>query len=209
MNTYDQFTDVCMAAMNLAISRLYHERFPEQPHGGDDVELAEENLFEKCKILVEQDEEEVRSNQVADLKKVLSDMASLPVGTVDDKTTAAKLNAILPPFKQDLLMTDEEVLDLVHGSPFPVDPPLVKNGQYADLPRFPVNEIGGFPKNWKPLSERTEEAIADSRAGRAQQQEPIRVEKQDPFTAELNRLHHDGDDCTKDLEPNDRGNREG
>jgi hypothetical protein len=139
-NAWDQFTEIIMASMNLAVSRLYHERFPEQPHGSDEIEYAEENLFQLCDKLVTPEEPNLDSDS-PEGERVMATLERVDgpwpyVFPVD------------PPLKpeEDLRMSDDEVMDLVHGKDG--FPPI--HVEREDPFTAELNRVKGFPEVWTP-----------------------------------------------------------
>lgn len=190
---YERFTDVVMASMRLAIDRLYADRHPGDPSGDASIELAEENLFEKCRILVEDmpeqnkvklirvdgkivgmaTDETEHENLVDSAGNVVAQIKIPEMETLFDKFVAQRggrpiggPEPELPSFKQDLEMTDEEVADLVHGKPFPMPNTIGGVEVPVNTPTQDVinaNRAVGLPDDWQPLSERTSQAIEDSK----------------------------------------------
>lgn len=159
-NTWDQFTEIILASMNLAVSRLNHERYPDQPYGSDQIEYAEENLFRLCEKLVTPEEPDLDSDS-PEGERVMATLER-----VEEITTF--------PVDPSLRMTDDEVLDLVHGSPDPSfanvwTPEHLKHVEFMDQPEW----------------------------------------EKDPFASKDDQPEHGDDSFGGEIQPNDRGNREG
>lgn len=50
--TYERYTDLVIAALNLQQVRLYNDNHPENPHSGDDEMLAEEGVDQAAEALL-------------------------------------------------------------------------------------------------------------------------------------------------------------
>lgn len=50
--TYEQYTELVIAALNLLQVRLYNDNHPENPHSGEDEMLAEEAVDEAAEALL-------------------------------------------------------------------------------------------------------------------------------------------------------------
>jgi hypothetical protein len=50
---YDKFTDVTVAALNLTLARLHHQRHPQDQAAKIGEEVAEEQLYEACQTLLD------------------------------------------------------------------------------------------------------------------------------------------------------------